>query len=139
MADQDTDDDGRPSQVSRAVVLLAASLLVGMVTSVLLRNYMPMPMGPGFTLLIQVFSIALMAFFIFMIWAGHNWARITYLVLFGLGMIAVVPAVRLYFQYSPIVGALSLLQTLLQVIALVMLFTAPGREWFDDSRTPRGS
>jgi hypothetical protein len=71
-----------------------------------------------------------MAFLIFKISTGKNWARITYLVLFIIGMLPAVPVILGEFSRLPVVGALSLAQVGLQLFALVLLFTKPGSGWF---------
>jgi hypothetical protein len=117
----------RPPQVSLASLLLCGSLLLGFVTSALLRSYLP---SGAQALFIQVFTFAVMALLIYLIWAGHNWARITFTVLFALGMVFYIPTLKGFFQFSFVAGALNLVQTLLQVVALYLLFTGPGRDWF---------
>jgi hypothetical protein len=117
----------RPPQVSTVVRLMWGSLLLGLVTSALLRPYLP---SGSRALFIQVFTIAVMALLIYMVWAGRNWARITFTVLFALGLVIYVPILIRFFEFSPVAGALNLLQTLMQLVALYLLFAEPGRDWF---------
>ena len=62
--------------------------------------------------------------------AGHNWARILFLVFFLIGTVPYAAALREVFALSAIYGALSLLQCLLQLGAMVLVFTSPGSTWF---------
>src|SRR5580658_4528571 len=118
---------GRPSQVSTAAGLMWGSLLLGLVTSALLRGHLP---SGAHALFIQVFTFGVLALLTYLIWAGHNWARITFTVLFALGLVFYGPILIRFFQSSPMAGALNLVQTLLQLIAIYLLFTKPARDWF---------
>jgi len=117
----------RPSQVLLAVRLLWASLGLGIVTSAIMRPHLP----PGReTLFIQVATFALLGWLTYKIWAGRNWARITFLVLWVLGFIPAVPILLRTFGVSPLAGSINLVQSLLQIVALYLVFTNPGRSWF---------
>jgi hypothetical protein len=122
----------RPSQVSTAVILLCLSLVLGQVTSVLLRPNLPH--GPE-ALFVQVATFALLAWLTYKIWVGRNWARITFTVLFAVGLLFYVPILVRFFQFSSVAGSINLVQSLLQLVALYLLFTDPGRGWFK-ARSP---
>ena len=111
----------RPTQVSIAALLLGGSLLLEVAAAALLMG--------GVFFYIQVFKVVVVAFFIYMIWLGHNWARLTFTVLFALVLILFAPTLRFIFT-SPGTVSLGLVQTLLQGAALYLLFTHPGRDWF---------
>ena len=111
----------RPSQVSIAALLLGGSLLLEVGAAAVLMG--------GLFFYIQVFKIAVVAFFIYMIWLGHNWARLTFTVLFALVLIMFAPNLR-FILISPVAVTLGLVQTLVQGAALYLLFTRPGRDWF---------
>jgi hypothetical protein len=65
-----------------------------------------------------------------MIERGRNWARITYLVLYLVGLPFFVLSLLATWRYSLIAAGSGLVQTLLQTVALVLLFLRPSREWF---------
>jgi len=113
--------------VSTAVLLLGLSLGLGIVTSALLQPHVP---SRGQTLFVQVATFALLAWLMYEIWVGRNWARITYAVLWILGFAVYVPILIRFFHFSSIAGAINLLQGLLQAVALYLVFTEPGRGWF---------
>ena len=113
-----------------AVLLLFVSLGLGTVTSDLMRPHL----GPaGRTLLVQIVTLALLAWLSYEIWVGRNWARITSALLWALGLVFYVPVLIRLFQASAIVGSINLIQSLLQLAAFYLLFTNPGRAWFKTS------
>ena len=61
---------------------------------------------------------------------GCNWARITYLVLFLLGVPFYIRGMLYLYSYSIILDGASLARLILEIIALVMLFTHEARPWF---------
>ncbi len=68
----------------------------------------------------------------FAIWARQNWARFVFLILFLLGLIALFWARRVLGQLGlgAQFGVTSLLQTIMQVVALGCLFARSSNEWF---------
>jgi hypothetical protein len=123
---------GKPAAVVRAVTLLWASIGLGLLwlivdpTSALYDAEAPV----GGTVVLLALSIAFLAFLTVKISAGRNWARIVFLVMF---VVSMVPTVLLFadgFQQSPGGGVVSLVQMALQIYALLLLFTDPGRRWF---------
>lgn len=91
---------------------------------------------------VEVFTFASIAFLIFKISAGRNWARITFLVTFVIAMLLLLlllplmlgesflPFMLGYLFRSPVVGALWVALLGLRVYALFLLFTQPGSAWF---------
>jgi hypothetical protein len=120
----------RPRSVGTAVTLLWVSLAVGIAKVALdfahLRAMAPL----GFTLFVLVATFAVLILLVLKIAAGRNWARITFLILFIIGTVPTLPVVRDELERAPLVGGLSILQILLQIWALVLLFTRPGSAWF---------
>lgn len=120
----------KPQSVATAVNLLWASLAVGLVKMLMDFSNLSAVAPAAFTNFVLVFTFALIAFLIFKISAGRNWARITFLVMFVIGMLPTLPLMLGEFSRSPVVGALSVAQVGLQVYALFLLFTQPGSVWF---------
>jgi hypothetical protein len=122
----------RPSQVSLAVRLLWISLGLGAVTSAIMRPLFP---STTHTVVTQVATFALLAWLTYKIWVGRNWARVTFVVMTALGLLIYIPILSVYFRFSPVAGTINLLQCLMQLVALYLLFTEPGRGWFK-ARSP---
>ena len=120
----------KPQPVVTAVNLLWVSLAVGLVKMLMDFSNLSGMAAAAFTSFILIFTFALITFLIFKISAGRNWARITFLVMFIIGVLPTLPIVLGEFSRSAVVGALSAAQIGLQVYALFLLFTQPGSSWF---------
>jgi len=120
----------RPRTVTLAVNLFWASIAICLVKITLdLPALAAMP-SPG---LVWTVVVLVMAFFCLLIWKislGRNWARITYLVLFLIGLIPAIPTLGGEFERSPILGLLSIVQALMQAYGVYLLFANPGKAWF---------
>ncbi|MCG2634651.1 MAG: hypothetical protein J4A00_07010 [Gammaproteobacteria bacterium] len=120
----------KPQPVVTAVYLLWASMAVGLVKILMDLSSLSGVAPPAFTNFILIFTFALIAFLIFKISAGRNWARITLLVMFIIGVLPTLSIVPGEFSRSAVVGALSVAQIGLQIYAQFLLFTQPGSAWF---------
>ena len=118
----------RPSKVSMAVTLLYVALAIAVLRlpielHVIWQENQQVPVP-----VIVFIAMAVVAFFWFLIYKigrGRNWARITYLVIFVLG---VPGAVTGLFRSSGVAQASALLgvpEGILEIVALVFLFQAP--------------
>ena len=120
----------RPRTVTIAVNLLWASIVIGFVKIPLdLPALAAMP-SPG--LMWTVIALVL-AFFCLLIWKislGRNWARITYLGFFLIGLIPAVPTLMGELGRSPVLAVLSIVQFIMQGYAIFLLFMTPGKAWF---------
>lgn len=120
----------KPQSVATAVNLLWTSMAVGLVKMLMDFANLSAVAPAAFTNFVLVFTFALTTYLIFKILAGKNWARITFLVIFIIGMLPTLPLMLGEFSRSPVVGALSVAQVGLQIYALFLLFTRPGSLWF---------
>lgn len=125
----------KPDSVSTALILLWISIAIGVIRSVMeFSNSLGLAtasgFGSGYVIFVTLFTFAFIAFFIYMIGKGKNWARITFLVLFIIGIpFSVLPAIYSLIT-NPVSGMLGAGQTILQLIALVFLFQKPSSDWF---------
>jgi hypothetical protein len=74
-----------------------------------------------------------MAVLIVMIGQRRNWARITFLILYLFGLILTVPALPallILLRVRPLSFFLTLALTVLQTVALILLFQREASEWF---------
>jgi len=131
----DKETHSLPNELKTAEYIIYISLLVGLVKSIsyeLLteQNMITDPMS----LTIGIFTILFIGFIGFKVGQGENWARITLLVLFVVGIIFVPFIVFDEFQMSPLIGILSLLQTALQLYVLIILFTGESKKWYKKQR-----
>jgi len=69
-------------------------------------------------------------FFAYMIFRRHNWARIVVLVFYILGVLTSMPGLFGAFSTSVQTRTFGILGLLVQLVALVMLFTGQRSLWF---------
>ncbi len=124
----------RPPRVGTAVKLLYITLGIGVLRSIMEASMYAEMASPAFVMLIMFFVLGIMWFFIFMIGKGRNWARITLLVLFIIG----IPFIGLLQWQSsvanPISGLLGIAQIIMLIVALVFLFQKPSSDWFREMK-----
>jgi hypothetical protein len=130
-----------PSNVARFEQLMYLSLAIGLINATLTWDHNVAQAsklgGAYFVLFIQMFVISFIVLFIWLVARRYkNWARWVLLVLFVLGMPGTVGVVRQWFRLEPVVGVLNLVQILIQVIALVYVFTGNARDWFKPMAVP---
>ena len=120
----------RPKKVQNAVTILYVTLGIGIVRAVMEASANAEMAGVGFLMFVTLVVFAVMVFLIAMIGRGRNWARITLLVFFLLGLpLSILPVIR-SFTNSPISGVLGLAQVILQIVAIVFLFQQEASAWF---------
>ena len=133
MDTQLTPQSQKPASVSSAIKLLYATLAIGALRSVLEWSHQTQAVSSGFVML---FTFAFLVWLIYKIDRGRNWARITFLVFFILGVpMSVLPLLQ-SLAYYPVSGVLGLLQVVLQTVALFMVFGRCARPWFRPATTP---
>jgi hypothetical protein len=120
----------KPREVNWAILLMWAALVIGPIKEAMDWSHRK-SLGPIHTqVLIGVVTLLLLSYFIWEVSQGRNWARITLLVLFLLGLPSYFFYVREEFGRSVILAALSILQALMQVTGLLLTFMAPAKDWF---------
>lgn len=127
----------RPSEVTRAVYLLWASLVLSIIHAIVDWSYITADRSAATTAYILLFTWLLYAFLIWRIGEAANWARITLLIFALLLVLPSFVSVLSAFAHSIALGGFYVLQFLLQATALYSLFANPGREWFRQESTSR--
>lgn len=128
-----------PRQVVQAAWLLWASLAVGLVELAVSMNPIREPAEvlpeTHMTALGVFASIALIGtaylWLVHHVRKGHNWARITILVLVTLGVVESLISRRTHLATF----LLNLIEILLDVAALALLFSGPASHWFNRPRS----
>jgi membrane-associated HD superfamily phosphohydrolase len=125
-----------PKKIKEAANLIYLTLAIGFIKYIL---YVTMTSQKTFTeprsIIIGILTIIILALFAFKIGEGKNWSRITYLVLFIIGIIPYPLYLSNEFKMSPIIGIVSITQVLIQLYVLVILFTGESKEWFKKQKT----
>jgi hypothetical protein len=125
----------RPRHVTIAVRLLWITLLIGVPGAI--YNLVTGD-SPGmsrsvqivFTVVVWSISWSIAIWLLLSVAKGKNWARIVEAVFLALGLLFTFWAVRVIFAMSWYLGAIYLLQTALNTLAVVLLFTPASNAWF---------
>lgn len=133
-----TSNTQKPQRIKNAVLMLWISLGLGVVRSAWEIPAQADKSTLGFVISVMVFTLLFMGFFIWMIDRGKNWARITFLVLFILGVpLSILPLLQ-SLAYAPISGLIGVAQVVLQTIAVVFIFLKDSSAWFKDQKNNFG-
>ena len=135
-----TNQLAQPQKVNTAVKLLYASLGLGIISSVLFPPGLDEVSSFGSALNDSLFifftaglTFGLIWLLIYMTGKGKNWARITFLIFFIIGIplsIVTFPLFLLLSDTPVIDGSLFLVQTGMDLVALVFLFQGESSAWF---------
>jgi len=128
-----SDLPARPPTVNVALIVMCASLVLGLGRT-LLRPASSAPGLPSwFVPVVAVSTFAIMALLVLAIAFGRFWAVIVFAVMFVIGLPAMIAVLRLHpaGAASP---AIAPVQTFAQAAALVLLFLPASRSWFRAAR-----
>jgi hypothetical protein len=126
----------RPASVTTAVTLMYTAFGIGIVRSALEFPSLTEEVSVGFVVTVWLLVSAFMLFLIRSIANGRNWARITFLVLFAIGLpIAIEPLLHA-LQTNFVSGLLGVAQMAAQITALILLFQAASSSWFRGRQDP---
>jgi lipid-A-disaccharide synthase-like uncharacterized protein len=128
-----TNDIGiqKPKKLSLAINLFIVSIVLGIINSIIsemtteIKNY-----TSAIGLTTTIFTLALVVFFVYQMSAGKKWARTTFLVLSILGALFLPFTIFALLKANPIVGIISIISTILQIIAFIMIYNKECKEWF---------
>lgn len=122
----------KPKSIIAARNILYASLFLG-VLGFLISEFSSITPGPlNMRTLISNLIILLFLFVaIYYIGFGKKWAKTLFLVLFIINAGASPFYVPFIFKASLVIGFLFILQMLLQILAVVYLFSQSSKEWFN--------
>ena len=120
-----------PIEIRKFVWLAAISIALG----ILKIPFMPSPELPyarmSFQFLSIVISCAIAAYFVYMIWKGRNWARITVLFFFLISLDNNLHEPIALFYYSALGSLLSAVQLAIHFYGMFLIFSKPGSLWFN--------
>ncbi len=125
-----------PTQIILATRLMWASLGLVIINSAIQWGYLTSQATPVFLVTVQAATLAIVAWLIYKIGRGRNWARVTFAIMFVLGLLPALPMMAATFNRSLVAGCLTVVSTICQFVALYLIFTAPGRSWFSPAPKP---
>jgi hypothetical protein len=127
----------KPKTIKIALQLLWGSLAIGLINTIINWNESIAQMTQPMTMDKELFSVivASSTFFIlswlfYMISTGRNWARITFLCLYLIGLPFSVPQLISLIEQAPLKVILAILISIFQLISLIILFSNTGNVWF---------
>jgi len=120
----------RPREVVRAVQFLFAAIVIGLITASLNLAQRVSGAAMIFALLIVIGFFGLCYFLIRTISAGRDWARIVLLVLVLLNLPFAILSDIAALRQSILLGTLSIIIIILQLIGTYLLFTKNSNLWF---------
>lgn len=125
------DHINKPLQVSSGLRLLVISTIFGLVNSLINETIrdtdrISIPMG----LSISILTFGLLLFIIFQMSQRKKWARTTFLVLFIIGATTFPFTLTIIIGESPVIGIITVLLTLSQIISFVLLYSKSANQWF---------
>jgi hypothetical protein len=120
----------RPRQVLVAVALLWLSLVLGIPEAVLSNQPID---GGGLGVVLVVITLLLFGLIGFLnikVYQGRNWARIAMLVLTVLSVVMMLFLPDEVRAEGPLLQGFYLFDTLIEVVAMYLVFSKPGSLWF---------
>jgi hypothetical protein len=132
-----TDDDVRPKTVNIAVVLLWASAALGIISNVIrmFRGEFPPNVPQIVPILTFALSFAFASWFNIKIATRRNWARITWVVLFAVGLLILLAKPTILTRLSTMLIVLFSAQHLIAIATAVLLLTPTSNRWFKKEPT----
>jgi hypothetical protein len=122
----------KPSSIVAAMNILYATLFLGVINWAVGQwgtTVHPVSLTGGVVILLV--TLALVFGLIKMIGQGKKWARVVLLVLFVLGLLVFPWTLGPLFKSNLLLGVLSVFQALLEIVALVYLFSPASTQWFN--------
>ena len=127
----------RPRQATWAVRVLWVECALSGVQAILENLTETTQQYPVAVLGMTAVLLALEAFVIFKLAARRNWARYVTLVPSVLGLLTWLAALKVDLQMKPVAAGLEAVELILDGIALSLLFTSPGKQWFKTRRATK--
>lgn len=135
----------RPSATSNAVKLLYLSLILSIVFGIIfiatgheIKN-LPEHISVTQFMLIAIVSLAVVSlikyWFIRMIGGGRNWARIIYLIIVILGLLAMGSHIHSLINQGTLYIISSIITTVIDICAVFLLFTSASNAWFSGKKS----
>lgn len=129
----------KPKLIKTAVLLIVSSLAIGFVKVPLDYDHLS-SIGPiQATIIIMAITISIMLFLSFKIWQGRNWARITFVILFVIGILPGALLLPAEAERSTLLVLGSVFQILLQVAALISIFMPASNIWFKSVKAAKNA
>ena len=124
----------KPKRMQLATHLLWLALLIGPAKILLDSSSIRVVGSPAFLAGAIALAFVLIAFVIQSIANAKNWARYAFLAIFLVAFMLASRHISEVFSRSPLIAFLSLVQLILQAVALWFLFSPSGTAWFREMK-----
>lgn len=122
----------KPKSIIAARNILYATIFLGIINMVISR--MTMIAGNysnSLGLIVPIVTLILIFILTRQIGFGRKWPRSVFLVLFTIGIVLFVFTIVPLFRANMVVGTLSIMQVILQILVLKFLFARESTNWFN--------
>jgi multidrug efflux pump subunit AcrB len=123
----------KPKKVINAVNLIKLTLVLGAINLIIQIAFSGPFLRGGLlamTLLIFFVAISITIFLIYNLNRRKNWARIVFAIFTIIGTLIILAGISQLFTPFVIVGIIALTSTIIQLIAMIILFSKESNEWF---------
>jgi hypothetical protein len=121
----------KPKSIIAATKILYATLFLGVINWGISQFTTAQTGGARVeAIIVLIITISVVFFLIKQIGAGKKWSRVVLLVLFLLGLVGYLWVGPVMFRINLLVAVISLLEMVLQTIALIYLFSKDSTTWF---------
>jgi uncharacterized PurR-regulated membrane protein YhhQ (DUF165 family) len=122
----------KPKSILAARNILYASLFLAVIGLFVVQFALGLPGNPNLKVILSNGSLIILLYIaIRFIGFGKKWARTMFLVVFILNAVATPIYASFIFRTNLALGFLFVLQMLLQILALVYLYSESSNEWFN--------
>ena len=129
----------QPTHIKSAVILIIFSLVIGFIKLALDYDFITSLAPILTTVIILVITALIMLFFAYKIWVGRNWARIVFTVFFVIGVYPAILLLPAEADRSVLIFLSSILQVLLQIVAIIFMFLPTSNTWFKSVKAAKNA
>ena len=125
----------KPKSIIAAKNILYATMFLGIINWTITQWMTDLhSSAPVEGVIILIVTLLVIFILIKQIGFGRKWARIVLLVLFIAGLLIFPWTLSVLFKANLLIGIISLLQALMEIVALVFLFSKESTQWFNRVR-----
>lgn len=122
----------KPKSIIAAKNILYATLFLGIINWAISQWATDLnTSAPAQGIIILIVTLLITFILIKQVGFGRKWARVVLLILFIAGMLVFPWTLSILFKANMLVGVISLLQAVLEIVALVFLFSKESTQWFN--------
>jgi hypothetical protein len=122
-----------PVKIKRAAAIIHLSLLVSVAYVFVIEVFTVENTflgASGSLFFVGMFTLLVMVMLAFQIGFGKNWARLAFALVFGVTILSLYPVLQANFKLNPVVGGLKVLISVLQLLAVFLLFSRDNTHYY---------